>query len=318
MKKLFYILPILVLFVQCSKTEKATEITENEQETTKVKLHEGEKLMKQYCYACHSPTGSEETQAAPPMIAVKRHYMMGNPSQEDFAQSMLEFIENPTDKNAIMHGAVDRFGVMPKMVFGDEKMLKITDFLYNHDPEIPDWFEEYYQKNHGKGNAGNGQGKGYLPKGKKIALQTKAVLGKNLMNAIQTQGTEAALEFCSVRAIPLTDSMAIALNAKVKRVSDKNRNPNNAANEVELNYMNLVKKQLLDGETVKPQMQKINGKHVGYYPILTNQMCLQCHGKPNEQVKAATLAKINAKYPNDKAMGYGENELRGIWVIEMD
>lgn len=318
MKKLVYILPILVLFVQCSKTEKGTEIPENEQETTKVKLHEGEKLMKQYCYACHSPTGSEEMQAAPPMIAVKRRYMMGNPSQEDFAQSMLEFVKNPTDKNAIMRGAVDRFGVMPKMVFGDEKMLKIADFLYNHDPEIPDWFEEHYQKNHGKGNAGNGQGKGYLPKGKKIALQTKAQLGKNLMNAIQTQGTEAALEFCSVRAIPLTDSMAIALNAKVKRVSDKNRNPNNAANEVELNYINLVKKQLLDGETVKPQMQNINGKHVGYYPILTNQMCLQCHGKPDEQVKPATLAKINAKYPNDKAMGYGENELRGIWVIEME
>ena len=34
--------------------------------------------------------------------------------------------------------------------------------------------------------------------------------------------------------------------------------------------------------------------------------------------KPETLNKIHELYPDDKATGYGPNELRGIWVIEMN
>ncbi|WP_338769735.1 hypothetical protein WAF17_10435 [Bernardetia sp. ABR2-2B] len=56
-------------------------------------------------------------------------------------------------------------------------------------------------------------------------MQTKGVLGKNLLGAINSKGTEHAVSFCSTKAIHLTDSMAVALNAYVKRVSNKNINP---------------------------------------------------------------------------------------------
>lgn len=325
MKKLLFLLPVLFFFVQCNKnkTEKGVEVDEAPKVSTKVEEpHQGEKNIHMFCNSCHLPTDSEEAQSAPPFIAVKRRYMQGNPTQEEFTKKMLDFIKNPTNENALMKKAVEKYGLMPKSIFTDDIIIEIADYLYNNEPVIPDWFEKHYQENHGKhakhNGTGAGQGKGYLPKGKKIALQTKGVLGKNLMGAIQKDGTEAALAFCSTKAIPLTDSMSVALNTKIKRVSDKNRNPNNVANKTELDYINLVKKQLAKGEAVKPQMQNIGGKHVGYYPILTNQMCLQCHGTPNKQVKPATLAKINEKYPTDKALGYGENELRGIWVIQMD
>ena len=65
-------------------------------------------------------------------------------------------------------------------------------------------------------------------------------------------------------------------------------------------------------------VQEIYDKMVGYYPIETNKMCLQCHGLPNTQILPATLTKLKHLYPTDKAIGYGENELRGIWVIEMN
>ena len=52
-----------------------------------------------------------------------------------------------------------------------------------------------------------------------------------------------------------------------------------------------------------------------YYPIKTNSMCLQCHGKPNSNIKSNTLNKIKNLYPNDLATGYNENEIRGIWSI---
>lgn len=153
--------------------------------------------------------------------------------------------------------------------------------------------------------------------GKNAALKTKGILGKNLMHAIQTKGTEHALEFCSVKAISLTDSVALALNAKVKRVSDKNRNPNNAANEQELDYIRATKKLLAEGKKPKPQLVSNEENHLGYYPIIANQMCMQCHGIPNTEVLPNTLSKLGSLYPNDNALGYKSGDLRGIWVVEM-
>ena len=55
-----------------------------------------------------------------------------------------------------------------------------------------------------------------------------------------------------------------------------------------------------------------------YYPIITNDMCLQCHGKMGSTMTQQTYTKIKSVYAEDKAIGYSENELRGIWVVEMD
>jgi cytochrome c553 len=156
-----------------------------------------------------------------------------------------------------------------------------------------------------------------LEQGRDIAMQTKLALGKNLMHAINTKGTAGALEFCSEKAFVLTDSMSKLLDAKIRRVSDKNRSPLNAASGNELIYIRDAKASLAKGEPVKPKMEEQAGKHVGYYPIITEAMCLQCHGKPGTDLSETTIAKLRQLYPNDKATGYGLNELRGIWVIEM-
>ncbi len=158
----------------------------------------------------------------------------------------------------------------------------------------------------------------YLALGKSIATETQAVLAKNLMGAIKKGGTEYALAFCNTNAITLSDSMAHALNAGIKRVSDKPRNAGNQANEIELAYIQVLKDKMTRGEQPEAKMNEIEGKMVGFYPIVTNQMCLQCHGKAEVNIKAATLQKINELYPADKATGYAGNELRGLWVIELD
>lgn len=154
--------------------------------------------------------------------------------------------------------------------------------------------------------------------GQNIAMQTKGVLGKNLLHAIKSEGTENAITFCSSKAIPLTDSVALSLHAKIKRVSDKNRNPDNKANEAELDYIYTTKEAISKGETVKPKLTAVGNKQIAYYPIMTNDMCLQCHGQPEKDISANTLSKISELYPDDKAVGYKTDELRGIWVVEMD
>ncbi|MDF1546319.1 MAG: DUF3365 domain-containing protein [Bacteroidales bacterium] len=158
----------------------------------------------------------------------------------------------------------------------------------------------------------------YKELGLKYAKATKEVLGKNLQVAINTNGTENALEFCSEKAYPLTDSMAVALNISIKRVSDKPRNQKNAANKAELEYISLFKKNIENNEKITPQLKENGAKIIAYYPIISNEMCLLCHGKPNEHIKSEVQSKINNLYPHDKATGYDKNQVRGIWVVEMD
>lgn len=157
----------------------------------------------------------------------------------------------------------------------------------------------------------------YQAKGLEFATQAKNTLGKNLVNAINTQGTENALSFCSTRAIALTDSVAASLDVKLKRVSDKNRNPENAANSDELNYIESIKKASVKGEKLKPLVKENGNTVTAYYPILTDQLCMQCHGKTTTDISPATMTKLKTIYPTDLATDYSINEVRGIWVVQM-
>ncbi len=158
----------------------------------------------------------------------------------------------------------------------------------------------------------------YLETGKELSMRTKSSLAKYLVTAISERGAEGAVEFCNTKAIPVTDSMSLELDAKIKRVSDQPRNPANLANEAEFSYIKKWKNAHASGEEQPPFVTESNGKMVGYYPIITNQMCMQCHGKPDKEINMATLKKIKKLYPTDKAVGYAENEIRGIFVIEMN
>ena len=156
----------------------------------------------------------------------------------------------------------------------------------------------------------------YAELGFQYAMATKGILGKNLLEAINEKGSAEALSFCNTKAIHLTDSMAQVQGVKIKRVSDLERNPDNKANTEELAYIIATKAKIKAGEEPSPMAVELADKVLAYYPILTNTMCLQCHGS-KENIHVATKAKLNALYPNDKAIGYGEDELRGIWVVEM-
>lgn len=218
-----------------------------------------------------------------------------------------------------MPGALERFGLMPKMTLSEAEVQDIARYLIHTEIEAPEWFEKHYKEEHGQQTtektAIDRSTAGY---GKSLALATKSVLGSNLLHAIQTKGTAGAVDFCNTRAIHLTDSMAAYQNAHIKRVSDQPRNPGNEANEAELAYIREAKERLSKGEDLSPLLVNNEGEMTGYYPIVTNDMCLQCHGTPNEQVSGETLTVLEEKYPRDKALGYQSNQLRGIWVVNWD
>ncbi len=156
-----------------------------------------------------------------------------------------------------------------------------------------------------------------LVKGKQIVQKAQSTLGKNLMKTIQSKGVLGAMDFCSAKAMLLTDSLSKELNVMIKRVSDKNRNPQNIANDIELNYITEAKQLIANGKKPLPHIIDNKNNTISYYPIMTNKACLKCHGEKNIDIKANVVAKIDSLYPADKAIDYKENELRGIWVLEM-
>lgn len=280
-------------------------------------LSRGLSIMEKQCFSCHSPDAGQEQRVAPPMIAVKRHYVDENTAVAELTTAIHDYINEPTEEKSKMPGARERFGMMPKLALSEVEVEDIARYLIHTEIEAPGWFEEHYQKEHGKQETAEVD-KSTAAYGKSLALATKSVLGSNLLHAIQSKGTAGAVEFCNTRAIHLTDSMAEFQGADIKRVSDQPRNPNNQANEQELEYIREAKERLSRGEDLKPYLLESDGQMTGYYPIVTNEMCLQCHGTPNEQVAEATLDVLEEKYPGDKALGYVSNQLRGIWVVNWE
>ena len=340
MRQVLLIALASVLILSCNDSKKQNlSAYEIQMQANK---HPGKKLMETNCYVCHSPTAGHDDRIGPPMVAIKKHYINEDTTKEEFIAAMQAWIKNPNEDDAKMFGAVRRFGVMPKQAFPEETIEQIADYMFQFNIDQPEWFEDHFNEEQGKhsgkgqGNSkgmgkGNGQGQGNgihkqqvqsnfedLPdneRGLQYALTTKAVLGKHLMGTIQNKGTLEALSFCDERAYPLTDSMSVAHNAKIKRVTDKPRNPNNLANAEELGYLNTFKTKLAANQEISPIVKATEDHVKFYYPIITNSMCLQCHGAPKQDIKPEVTAKLAELYPNDKAINYTVDQIRGIWSI---
>jgi hypothetical protein len=147
---------------------------------------------------------------------------------------------------------------------------------------------------------------------KSYAGETKKLLMKNVGQQIQKGGVESAMDFCNIEAMPLTKSMSEKHGFVISRVSDKMRNPKNVANSEELKLIAQYKKQLLAGELLKPVRTETHY----YEPLVTNAMCLQCHGEVGQNIQPSVAAKISKLYPKDLATDYKENEVRGLISIK--
>ena len=123
--------------------------------------HPGKALMEKNCYACHNATTAHEDRIAPPMIAVKKHYIGEGTTKEEFTEALLNWTKEPTEDKAKMYGAVKRFGVMPYQSFPEETIRLISDYIYDYDIEEPEWFAEHHGQGQGQGKGqGNGPGMG--------------------------------------------------------------------------------------------------------------------------------------------------------------
>jgi hypothetical protein len=154
--------------------------------------------------------------------------------------------------------------------------------------------------------------------GPKIAAEAFAKLSSALGSAIVQGGPAAALPVCNEQAPRITAEVAQAHGVTLRRATVLARNPKNAADETERAVLAEFAETLAAKDTPKAKVvSQTDGSRVFFAPIvLANPLCLQCHGRPEQDVSAATLAAIRAKYPEDKATGYRLGELRGLWRID--
>jgi cytochrome c553 len=136
---------LIASLVSCNDT-KQKKYTEAKTVQPTVAAIEGKKLMEQKCNLCHSPSAKETGRIAPPMVAVKSHYLDDNTTKEEFANAIWNFVEKPTKAKSKMNGAVFNFGLMPYQPFKEDDIKKIANYIYDYKIEEPSWFKDHIEE----------------------------------------------------------------------------------------------------------------------------------------------------------------------------
>ncbi|MCS7022538.1 MAG: DUF3365 domain-containing protein [Gemmataceae bacterium] len=134
-------------------------------------------------------------------------------------------------------------------------------------------------------------------------------LMSRLSEVMTAQGPAAAVEVCQAEAPRIAQAKAQELGVRIGRTSDRLRNPNNKPPS--------WAETVLVSRPEHPVYYPLPDGHLGVLlPIRLKQQCLTCHGPP-EQIPAAVRERLARFYPEDRATGYAENDLRGWFWIEV-
>jgi hypothetical protein len=149
-----------------------------------------------------------------------------------------------------------------------------------------------------------------------LGERLKGMLGKELSSG----GFAGAVKVCSETALQATKEFSAQKGRYVRRVSLKNRNPENAPDAYERRKLQQFARLHTQGKLAEEysEVTRENGKRVLHYlrPIAVQGMCLTCHG-PAEKIPQEVRTTLAARYPADRAMGYAAGELRGAFSVKI-
>lgn len=113
---------------------------------------EGKQLFKTYCDACHGMTGGMDMRKriAPPIAAVRMHYIGRNPDKASFVNAITGWLEKQDPNRSLMRGAIRRFNIMPPIQVKKEDAIKIASYIYDGNIEQPAGMTEHIQQEHAK------------------------------------------------------------------------------------------------------------------------------------------------------------------------
>jgi len=153
-----------------------------------------------------------------------------------------------------------------------------------------------------------------LSEARKVATMLPPKLINSLKEEISKSGPEGAIPVCRDMAPKMAGEISKETGWKIKRVSLKARNDQRAIpDEWEKAALEDFDKRAAAGE---PGAKLEKGEKVGneyrYVKALPVQgLCLSCHGT-GEQISPAVKDVLSKTYPNDRATGYSEGQIRGV------
>lgn len=142
LKAIYLLTSFSLLLYNCKSSKNQSSI----KKPSKQVLAEGYTLAQNNCFSCHNPFNSLENRLAPPMQAVKMHYIKENVSSQQFAKELIAYVTNPSVEKSKMPGAIKRFNLMPKVNLSEEELTKIANFIYYSKIEEPDWFKKHQKQ----------------------------------------------------------------------------------------------------------------------------------------------------------------------------
>jgi len=75
--------------------------------------------------------GGHPKRLAPPMAMVKKHYLKTYPDRDQFIEKISAWVKAPDANAAMLHHAVEKFGVMPPQVIDESSRQQIAGYIYD-------------------------------------------------------------------------------------------------------------------------------------------------------------------------------------------
>lgn len=130
-----------------------------------------------------------------------------------------------------------------------------------------------------------------------------------LTEAMTQGGPNAAVTVCRDEVQTLTATLGTQHGLAIGRTSHRVRNPSNEPRAWAQEIVAASAGQKVAG--AQTYAFHLGGRRIGVLkPIGTMPLCVTCHG-PREQVQAAIGDVLTTAYPDDRAVGFAEGDLRG-------
>ncbi len=130
-----------------------------------------------------------------------------------------------------------------------------------------------------------------------------------LGSAMAEGGPASAVVICRDDAPRIASEVAEAHDVRIGRTSFKLRNPDNAA-------PGWVEPIVLARRETPGRFVGPDGTVGVIEPIRIMQPCIACHG-PADQLAPGVADAVTASYPDDRAVGFADGDLRGWFWIEV-
>lgn len=148
-----------------------------------------------------------------------------------------------------------------------------------------------------------------VPKGAALLAPFKTDLKTALISGMEG-GPANAIAVCKTEAPHIARELSVD-GVVMGRSSHKLRNHENVAPEW---VSPIIESFVSNAGTPAPTGVDLGDGRYGYVePIMTQPLCLSCHGS---SLQPDIAAKIGELYPDDEATGFSEGDFRGVFWVE--